>query len=103
MGTGMGGESGVGGFFRAGAAPCGAGGADPVEESGFEADVAACGFAEDPFMAEDFLAFGEVVAVGGGAAASGVAVFVGVLVWGHGWRGGMDDRGCVFANGVSFH
>lgn len=76
MGTGMGGESGVGGFFRAGAAPCGAGGADPVEEGGFEADVVACGFAEDPFMAEDFLAFGEVVAVGGGAAASGVAVFV---------------------------
>ena len=54
-------------------------------------------------MAEDFLAFGEVVAVGGGAAASGVAVFVGVLVWGHGLGGGMDDRGDEFANGVSFH
>jgi len=54
-------------------------------------------------MAEDFVAFGEVVAVGGGAAASGIAVFVGVLVWGHGRGGGMDDRGCGFANGVSFH
>jgi hypothetical protein len=26
-----------------------------------------------------------------------------VLVWGHGRGGGMDDRGCGFANGVSFH
>lgn len=47
----------------------------PVEEGGFEADVLSGGLAEAPFVAEDFVAFREVVSVGGGTA-RGIFSFV---------------------------
>lgn len=40
-------------------APCGAVFDDPVEKGAFEADIMSGPFAFDPFMAEDFLAFGK--------------------------------------------
>lgn len=78
-------NSGILAAAAAAAAPCGPVVVHPVEQSGFEADVLSGGLAEAPFVAEDFVAFREVIAVGGGTARGIFAFVVAGGIRRHGW------------------
>lgn len=97
-GSGM---SGILAAAAAAAAPCGPVVVHPVEQSGFEADVLSGGFAEAPFVAEDFVAFREVIAVGGGTARGIFAFVVAGGICGHGWGGGIQGWHGGQCQGVS--